>query len=225
MVEVLIAPCSAEASKYAVMHWHYSRRMPVCKVVKFGVWEDERFTGAVLFGLGASDALGARFGLTTFQVCELTRVALTDHATPVTRVVAESLRLLRNSNPGLRLVVSFADPRQGHLGVIYQAGNWVYAGRTNPDCEYLIDGRWMHSRAVPHKKQMGRPATRDPKELSTLPRRSLPGKHRYLMPLDKAMRRRIAPYALPYPHADEGSTVSRPVSDGEGQVQALASAP
>lgn len=199
MDAITVAPCSHEAAKYAVMHWHYSRRMPVSKVVKFGAWENGRFLGCVLFDPGASDALGHRWGLTGFQVCELRRVALDVHSTPVSQIVARCLRMLRETNAGLRLVVSFADPAQNHHGGIYQAGNWVYTGTTSPDVQFLVNGRWMHSRAVPHKKQMGRAAQRDPAELRTLPTRPVSGKHRYLYPLDRAMRRQIAPFALPYP--------------------------
>ena len=49
------------------------------------------------------------------------------------------------------------------------------------------------------------------------------GKHRYLYPLDRAMRRRILPLALPYPAA-EVSTVTRLASGGEMQVQPLPAA-
>ncbi len=38
--------CSHEAAKYAVMRWHYSRRMPKSKLVRIGVWEDEKFVGS-----------------------------------------------------------------------------------------------------------------------------------------------------------------------------------
>ena len=53
-----------------------------------------------------------------------------DHRTPVLRMIAISARILRRSNPGLRLVVSFADGSSwsGHHGGIYQAGGWIYLG-------------------------------------------------------------------------------------------------
>lgn len=226
LVDAVVAPCSHEAAKYAVMHWHYSRRMLVTKLAKFGVWEHSAFVGAIIYGPGPSDALGKRWGLTGFEVCELGRVAMRTHSVPVSAVVAESLRQLQVANPGLRLVVSFADPAQGHVGGIYQAGNWLYLGTTSPDVEYFVNGRWMHSRAVPHKRQMGRPPTRNPAELATLRRRPLLGKHRYCMPLDRAMRRVITPHAKPYPKlADEGSTASRPNTVREGRVQSPESAP
>ena len=35
--------CSHKAAKYAVEHWHYSKRMPKSKLVKIGVWENNVF--------------------------------------------------------------------------------------------------------------------------------------------------------------------------------------
>lgn len=188
MTELQIAPCSHEAAKFAVENWHYSRVLPPGKLVKYGVWEDGKFIGAVLYGRGASPHLGTGLELDLTEICELLRIALTTHKTPVSQIVARTLTDLRKTQPGLRLVFSFADPKEGHRGGIYQAGNWIYTGRSNPVTEYFIDGRWRHTRGVYHYK-----------ERPTAPKRQAPGKYRYLYPLDKAMRRKITRLALPYP--------------------------
>ncbi len=180
--------CSHEAADYAVMTWHYSRTMPSGKLVKIGVWEDDLFIGAVLFGRGASPNLGKAYGLNQSQCCELVRVALDKHQAPVTQIVATSIRLLTRQSSGLRLIVSFADPLQGHVGRVYQAGNWIYAGQSAEVSEYYLDGRWRHTRSVWHDPR--RPQSRA---------RVVGGKHRYLMPLDRGMRRQIGPLGLPYP--------------------------
>lgn len=198
--------CSYEAAKYAVEHWHYSRTMPVGKMVKIGVWEDGRYIGAVIFGLGAGNATdGRRFGLAkNFQVAELVRVALSSHATPVSRIVAIALRYVSRANPGLRLIVSYADPRQGHHGGIYKAGGWTYVGET-PGCRLYVDrtGREHHERTVSEsqaKSHFGRlsPCMKKSDAVRVIDQ---PGKHIYLMPLDDEMRARIAPLAKPYPRA------------------------
>ena len=67
--------CSHEAAKYAVEHWHYSGTMPVPPIIKIGVWENEKYIGAVLFSRGASSNLYNPYGITQYQGCELTRVA------------------------------------------------------------------------------------------------------------------------------------------------------
>lgn len=54
--------CSHEAAKYAVEHWHYSKCMPKSKLAKVGVWEDDRFIGVVMFGVGATKDIVAPYG-------------------------------------------------------------------------------------------------------------------------------------------------------------------
>jgi hypothetical protein len=199
-----VAPCSHDAATFAVMHWHYSRRMPVGKLVKYGAWEGDEFVGAVIYGRGAAPELGTPYGLTATGVCELVRVAMRDHAAPVTQVVARTLKLLKQDNPGLRLVVSFADENEGHVGVIYQAGNWVYAGASHHEW-IRVHGRLVHPKSLHSKYGVGGqsiPWLRhnvDPRA----ERVPMPPKHRYLYPLDRAMRRFVTPLARPYPRRDD----------------------
>lgn len=117
--------CSHAAAKYAVEHWHYSRRMPMPPLVSVGAWEDGVYVGCVLFSRGANAQLGAPYGLAMTECAELVRIALASHATPVTRIVAVALKFLRTNSPGLRLLVSYADPSEGHHGGIYQGGGWT----------------------------------------------------------------------------------------------------
>ena len=140
--------CGYEAARYSCERWHYAHIVPRNKLAKIGVWEDGAFRGTVVFGPGASDALGNAYGLTSFQCCELVRIALRDHSTSVSRIVRFALMLIQPSTPGLRLIVSFADPAYGHHGGIYQGANWIYTGMTSSSDELIVHGRKMHGRAV-----------------------------------------------------------------------------
>ena len=194
-----------EAAKYAVETWHYSRVLPVPPLVKVGAWEDGKFIGVVIFSRGANNNLLKPFGLTATEGCELTRVALTSHKSPVSRVVRLAMQFLNRNSPELRLIVSFADPSEGHHGGIYQAGNWTYTGKQPPTVEYIApDGRQWHGRMVSKDgriKVQGkyRPCWR----VDQCKPVEKPGKHRYLMPLDADMRARILPLAKPYPKRDK----------------------
>ena len=201
--------CSREAATYAVEKWHYSRQMPSFKLVTFGVWEDDKFIGAVIYGGGATPNLLKPYGLGQFEGCELVRVAMTKHKTPVSRVIAITLRMLRKSFPGLRLVVSFADPGEGHSGGIYKAGGWVYAGMMREARYFKVHGRVRHPRSIAAKGgiqsiQAVR-AKFDPFASIVVK----PGKHRYLMPLDDAMKAQVAPLAQPYPVAVQSDPRAR----------------
>jgi len=209
--------CTHEAARYAVEHWHYSRRMPMPPLVKVGAWEGGKYVGCVLFARGANMNIGAPYGLTTTEVAELVRVALTKHEHEVSRVVALAVRFLRKQSTGLRLLVSYADPAEGHHGGIYQAMGWTYAGRTAASTQYLHDGRWKHSREVSSGAFVkgGKASASAVAGWQSLPKRETPGKHRYLLALDDDMKRRILPLSKPYPkRAETSSPDGAPVGEG-----------
>lgn len=192
--------CGLEAAKYAVEHWHYSERLPSGKLVKVGVWEDDKFIGCVMYGDGANKDLLKPYGLKYEEGCELVRVALRAHQTPVSRIVAISFKLLKKACPGLRCVVSFADPDQGHHGGIYQAGNWFYAGMSGSADEYLSRGDKIHGRSLRAKRaSMGMTNSHHKNVLEWArehfdPRIQLvagSSKHRYLYPLDESLRAKL----------------------------------
>lgn len=193
--------CSHQAAKYAVEHWHYSHSLPTPPLVKVGVWEDEQYIGCVLFSRGANNNIGKAFGLQSTEIAELTRVALTQHIYPVSRIVAVAIRFLRSQSSGLQLIVSYADPSHGHHGGIYQAGGWTYVGQSPSSVEYIgPDGKQWHGRMVSatgRKLVYGQSRTVWRHDQCTPV--TVQGKHKYLYPLDDAMRAQIAPLAKPYP--------------------------
>lgn len=198
-VDLRVDWCSHEAAKYAVEHWHYSECLPAGKLVKVGAWEDGVFVGCVIFGRGANNNLGKPFGLQQVEVCELVRIALNKHKTPVSRVAAVAIRFLRKQSPGLRLIVSYADPMQQHHGGIYQAMNWLYVGKSQAQAEVMYQGKIMHKRTA--NALFG--------TIKGMEKSPVLWKHKYLMPLDDAMRVQIAPLAKPYPKRETSCVASK----------------
>ena len=211
--------CSHEAADFAVRHWHYSRSLPPPPHNRVGVWEGGRFVGCVLFARGASSALLVPYGLNQDEGCELVRVALTTHATPVSRIVRIAITLLRKQSPGMRLIVSFADPAQGHVGGIYQAMNWIFAGTTEPSVEYIgPDGKRWHSRMV---SSTGLRIVYGVKRRVLTPdqctRVERPGKYRYLLPLDASLRTQIEKLRQPYPKGTRGRSAENGTASNHSQ--------
>lgn len=198
MTSLKVDFCSYEAAKYAVEHWHYSKVMPAGKTVKVGVWEDEKYIGCVIFSRGANKHLASPYGLEQIGVCELARVALAEHESPVSQIVALAIRLLKTNSSNLRLIVSYADSQQGHVGSIYQAMNWFYVG-AKIGSNQMLHGKVVHRRSVYSK--CGRQDIEwlqnnvDPEARWV----KMPPKYKYLYPLDKKMRRQILPLSQPYP--------------------------
>lgn len=208
-----------EAAKYACENWHYSKSVPVPPLVKVGAWEDGKFIGVVIFSRGATPSLLNPFGLKPTEGCELTRIALTNHTSPVSRVLRLAMQFLKRNSPELRLIVSFADPSEGHHGGIYQAGNWIYSGTSSPSVEYIgPDGKRWHARMI---KKQGWTTVQGKRRKTLTPDQCTPvqkpGKHRYLMPLDSEMKKRILPLSKPYPKRAQGDTKDTPANPaGEG---------
>ena len=178
--------------------------MPKSKLAKIGVWEDGKFIGVVIFGVGATSDLVKPYGLTPQQGCELVRVALTIHHSSVSRIVSIALKMIRKEFTGLRLVVSFADLEQGHVGSIYQAGGWLYAGKSAASDEYIVNGKRWHGRALRHEKP-SHLTTKQTLERMDANYQVVKGssKYRYLMPLDAEMKAKIEPLRKPYPKRAE----------------------
>jgi len=191
---------SYQSTLYACTNWHYSKSIPVPPLIKIGVWENNKFIGVVIFSRGASPKLVRPYGLTQTEGVELSRIALTNHVTPVSRIVKIAIKFLLLKSPGIKLIVSFADSEQGHRGGIYQAGNWIYSGKTKTTKQYLLNGKKLHSRQVSitgRRKQFGVVrAVYRPDQLTV---KVCEGKHRYLMPLTKEMREKIKHISKPYP--------------------------
>jgi len=204
---------SHEAAKYAVENWHYSKCLPVGKLVKVGVWESGEFIGVVLFGRGANNNMSKAFLLKQTECCELVRVALTSHICKVTRIISIALRFIKANCSGIRLVISYADPNHGHIGGIYQGGNWIYSGVTiGTHMLRMPNGELLHKRTA-----MSKFGTCDSKKLSA--KYEYPeNKHRYLMPLDNEMRQRIAQLAKPYPKRPKQATDSDQESSGSATL-------
>ncbi len=197
---LFVAPCSSrEAATFAAKAWHYSRSMPAGRLVCVGAWESGAFIGAIVFGRGASSEIHSPFALQQSQVCELTRVALGPHGAPTSKVVMLSVRLLRRQSPGLRLIVSYADPEHGHVGTLYQACGWLYIGQTNRESLIRINGRLFHPRTVGSRYKtrsidwLRANVAADAGHVRTQP------KFRYVLPLDADMRQQLQSRVQPYP--------------------------
>lgn len=225
--------CSHEAAKYAVEKWHYSGSLPPPPHVRVGVWENDSFIGVILFARGATGELMSPYGLSNIEGCELVRIALTKHATPVSRIMSIAIGFLKKTSPKLRLIVSFADPAHNHHGGVYQATNWLYAGQSAASSMYKDNsGKLWHERMISPsevKRVFGKyRAVLKPVQCQRI---KMPGKHRYLMPLDDEMRKRIEPLRKPYPkratsiagdalatHAGEGGSTPTVALSSTGQA-------
>ena len=191
--------------RYSCLHFHYAKRVPAVQTA-YSVFTDAgEFCGTVCYGSGASPQIGKPYGLVQGEVCELLRVALNGKQGHghTSEAVGKSLKQLHRDRPLIRLVVSYADQDQGHLGKIYQATNWIYTGEATGGApmQALLFGEPVHNVSI--RKKYGTfnlewlRENVDPHAEYLYAK----GKYKYLYPLDKRMRRQIGTLAKPYPEA------------------------
>lgn len=192
-----LTKANSKAVKYACLNFHYAKSVPTIQYA-YNVYNDkDEWCGVIIFGGGANNNLAKSVGLRNGEVLELERVALNGKQEVTSKAVALALRLLHKENPIVKMVVSYADHRQNHLGIIYQATNWIYLGKTiTSDYQYLLNGKWTHERTINSKKN------RD--ELKkTLPKRLNSNKFKYLYVFDKELRKEWQQKAVKYPDKND----------------------
>lgn len=121
-------------------------------MLAFGVFLKQRLMGAVTLGAGPYNAHALIEGASPKDCLALTRLWLADELPPNSEspVLGVLLRELHR-HTCVKFLVSYADPSRGHLGVIYQASNWLYTGLSEAMPLYDTgDGNVLHSRSLSH---------------------------------------------------------------------------
>lgn len=197
---VTLTLANYNAVKYACMNYHYAKRVPI-SAVAFNVYEDGEWCGVIVYGYGANPHIADIYDKWPGQVLELVRVALNGKQKITSECVALSLKELKKYCPLVDLVVSYADVDQGHVGTIYQATNWIYVGLMNEGTrsDFIIKGKSMHPRSVGAKgwkvslewirTNIDKNATQNITK----------GKHKYIYPMNKKMRKKVKDLAQEYP--------------------------
>jgi hypothetical protein len=180
---------SRKAVDYACKKFHYSQNAaPRAHDLAFSVFENGIFCGVVCFGRGATNDIGKPYGLNSGECIELIRVALNGNQKSTSKALSIAMRLVLKYAPLTKMLVSFADPDQNHVGTIYQATNWYYVGKTIPAKEYYLDGLKIHGRTFRSK---GKPQ----RAIETMGSSKL----RYIYPLHKSLIPLCKSLAKPYP--------------------------
>jgi hypothetical protein len=135
---VIVIPIKAEDAYPWLMQKHYAKRL--CPIsYAFGAFNDGVLIGVVTYGTPASSPL--RDGVCGKQysesVIELNRLCCDNSKNVASELVGKSLRLL----PKPKIVVSYADTEQGHVGYVYQATNFIYTGLSAKRTDWKLKGQ------------------------------------------------------------------------------------
>lgn len=144
----VVAPCQPTIAAAVVVESHYLHRKPPISHA-FGLHADGRLVGVVTFGTPASRQLQVSACRSNpHAVLELNRLWVHDDMPRNSEswFVSRALRMLPPA-----IVVSYADTAQGHIGYIYRALSFRYAGwtdmeRKTPRYDYIPHDPTQHTR-------------------------------------------------------------------------------
>ena len=244
-----------EINKTIARDWivkkHYTHRMNGCRYA-LGVYADgeaskffedtEKLIGVIVYAHPVSNkAVGSIVGLDDLIndiVLELIRLHIDDGygKNVESLVIGKSFEWLRQNDPRVKVLISYADPEVGHAGKIYQATNWLYQGcgvsKLMPDYSLQLEegGPWMHSRTVGQKFGNKKIENLAKAIGHTFYRKEETAKHRYIYFLcDKKERKRLLKKIklpiLPYTELSKFSILDQLIQkvtvDREGNVVSI----
>lgn len=136
----------SDCEKY-LLDIHYAKRW--CSIsYAFGLFRDNILVGVVTYGTPPSSPLRRGIAGDEFisNILELNRLCLLDNLkNEASFLVGKSLHLL----PKNKIIVSFADSSQGHIGYVYQATNFVYTGLSAKRTDWKIKGKeHLHGQTI-----------------------------------------------------------------------------
>ena len=127
---------------------HYAKKTPSISH-SFGLFYNDTICGVVTYGQPPNPQPRKCCGeMYKDIVIELNRLVVESKRKNSTSfLVGKSLKLL----PKPLIIVSYADPNQGHVGYIYQATNWLYTGKGGGAIELYLNGNRVNERTIDHK--------------------------------------------------------------------------
>jgi hypothetical protein len=109
----------------------------------FGLFHNETLKGVICYGTPSSAPLRKALAgpENELNVCELMRLWVCDSVprNGESYLIGNTLK-----HCGKEIVVSYAEVAQGHLGVVYQATNWLYTGLSARRRQFKIEGVTTH---------------------------------------------------------------------------------
>ena len=195
-----VEPVPIRIAKAILENHHYLHSLSGGTCLAFGVFVGDRLKGALTLGAGPVNAFKLVQGAGPKDCLTLTRlwVAVELPSNSESRVIGTVLRAMRR-HTSVKFILSYADPTQGHVGVIYQASNFIYTGVSEATPLFdLGDGVARHSRSVSqaYGTHSLRHFARHGSDVRLVPQAA---KHRYVYFLDRRWRGRLRVPILPDP--------------------------
>lgn len=164
--KVSIREINKSVAKHMIVKYHYSHAWTMCRYA-LGVYYkgdgeffgSEKLIGCLVYGypVGRSAIKSVIDGLEKDECLELTRLFIHDGygSNIESYSMGQSFKWMKENAPNIKMLLSYADPEQLHLGGIYQATNWLYQDcrdiQLMPNYSVSLSDSpysWIHSRTV-----------------------------------------------------------------------------
>jgi len=116
-----------------------------------GGFMDDRLVCCVTYAGCTRKEAATRLGARPSEVRELVRLCrhpLYRCRNMLSRLIAESIRMVRAERPGLKWLISYADGDRGHSGTVYRASGWQKDGTVRSSYCYMKDGCSVHKKTM-----------------------------------------------------------------------------
>ena len=137
-----------QAMEVIVKNHYLHRKCPASFC--FGLFDKSEVVGVIVYGTPSSAPLrkGVCGEEEMMNVIELTRLWVRDDVPKngESFLIGNTIRKVNKE-----IVVSFADTEQDHLGIIYQATNWIYTGLSAKRTNWTIEGLDNHCQTIADK--------------------------------------------------------------------------
>lgn len=115
----------------AMVRKHYLKGANKNINIKFGIFANDKMIGIAAYGPPTYNLIAKQLNLSSDEVFELRRFYTEE--SHIYNLESQALTManeeLRDVKPNIKVIVTYADPQQGHLGTLYQATNAKYLGK------------------------------------------------------------------------------------------------
>ena len=145
--QCLVTVISRVLAKPFVIENHYTQAMGKASII-LGLWRESTLVGVITFGQPSGRLVASSLGHTEQTCFEFLRIVVLDsEVTSRTYFMGQSIKILRQKFPKVKMLVTYADQTEGHTGTVYKAGSWELHGYTAKKYHYLTpDGSRLNKR-------------------------------------------------------------------------------
>lgn len=141
-----------------IIKYHYSHKVVPNSKVHLGIFklDGDELVGVLQYGYPMNPKQTPSKlveNSTKDEMYELNRMAMLDDEPKCceSQAIGLSIKWIKRNKPHIKWLLSFSDGKEGNVGIIYQATNWLYCGYKISDSFYDLDGVTIHAIQIWHK--------------------------------------------------------------------------